>query len=76
MRFKTKIRKVGNSYGVLIPKDIVARFSPGEDIELDVITNDNQEVLVPTETVKSNATFNTEMCSKHPGSYKGTCGCK
>ena len=38
MKFKAKIRKIGNSMGVIIPKDVITDFVLGEEIELDVIT--------------------------------------
>lgn len=37
MRFKTKLRKIGNSSGVLIPKDIIESYSQGEEIELEIV---------------------------------------
>jgi antitoxin component of MazEF toxin-antitoxin module len=87
MKFKTKLRKVGNSLGVLIPKDVITGYNEGDEIELsfgeEVITGEvgklvgynveEEQKVLPVITEKK---FNTEPCSKHPGSMKGTCGCK
>ena len=38
MTFKAKLRKIGNSIGVLIPRQVITDYEIGEDIELEVIT--------------------------------------
>ena len=45
MKFKAKLRKIGNSQGILVPLKVITDFELGEEIELDVITppTDNQE---------------------------------
>lgn len=38
-RFKAKLRKVGNSVGVLIPLKVITDYVLGDEIELEVITS-------------------------------------
>ncbi len=77
MKFKAKLRKIGNSVGVLLPREVITGTKLGEDIELEVITNQANLPLegnnVITAVVKPR--FNLNWCSKH-NAYKGTCGCK
>ena len=67
---KLKLRKIGNSLGVLLPKEVIGTLKAGDEIEWGVIT----EPIEKTEPLIKKP-FNTEMCPKHPGSFKGTCGC-
>ena len=50
--FKVKLRKIGNSIGVIIPKNVITNYSIGDDIELEVklnvITSDKSPVNVIT----------------------------
>lgn len=48
MRFKAKLRKIGNSIGVLIPLKVITGFNLGEEIWLEVITNKEKEQEVIT----------------------------
>ena len=78
---KLKLRKIGNSLGVLLPKEVTGTLKAGDEIEWgggQVITEPIKQTSVwdnkmPEPLIKE--PFNTEMCSKHPGSMKGTCGC-
>ena len=36
MNIKTKVRKIGNSLGVVLPKDVLAKLNVGEGDELSV----------------------------------------
>ena len=36
--FKTKLRKIGNSVGVLLPRQVITNFKIGDEIMLEVIT--------------------------------------
>jgi len=38
MTFKAKLRRIGNSIGVLIPLKVITDYTLGEEIELEVIT--------------------------------------
>jgi len=108
MRFKAKLRKIGNSLGILIPKEVITFIeskwgvdviTKGDTIYLEVITDDKNMMDLPcgviTEkekdvitkeesapkviTSKKVATKKSgrfELCPKHPGSMKITCGCK
>ena len=84
MTFKAKLRKIGNSLGVIIPYKVITYYKEGDEIELDVITKgeitpnkDPNVITKPLIEEKPVITksFNTKWCSKH-GSMKGTCGCK
>lgn len=71
MKFKTKLRKVGNSIGIYVPREAIGSYSVGDEIEFDTL-----QVITPERTkplIKK--PFNLEHCSKH-NSYKGTCGCQ
>ena len=39
MIFKAKLRKIGNSLGVIIPANVITSYKEGDDIELNVITS-------------------------------------
>jgi len=56
MTFKAKLRKVGNSLGVLIPKEVITHLedewgvnviTAGDSIYLDVITKDIEHADTP-----------------------------
>ena len=38
MQFKTKLRKIGNSWGVIVPKNVITSNKLGDEITLNVIT--------------------------------------
>ena len=70
MKFKAKVRKIGNSFGVIIPRDVITAFTLGEEIELNVITKDviTQDVITEKE---SNVITHTKDC---PNAYcSGKC---
>ena len=86
-RFKAKLRKIGNSLGVLIPIKVITGYSSGDVITLDVITEGEKDapkvitkekteepVITPKKSLPQSNRY--EMCEKHPGSMKITCGCK
>jgi len=82
---KLKLRKIGNSLGVLLPKVITKELKNGDFIDLGVITTEDipqvitekkQEVITDeNSTATTIATNAGQWCSKHD-TYKGTCGCK
>jgi putative addiction module antidote len=43
---KVKIRKIGNSFGILLPKDILALLKLKENDEIDLETKGNQIDLI------------------------------
>jgi antitoxin component of MazEF toxin-antitoxin module len=43
---KAKLRKIGNSIGVIFPKDVIIGFKVGDVITLNVITDD--DVITPS----------------------------
>ena len=36
---KLKLRKIGNSLGVILPHNVITSYKQGDDIEIDVITS-------------------------------------
>jgi len=83
--------KLGNSKGIYIPKDVYTNLVENEEYEWEVYTKDvytgedvyTKEKVITMERDESvpviteqKRIFNTDMCSKHKGSRKGTCGCK
>ena len=80
--FKAKLRKIGNSLGVYIPKDVITSYKIGDEIELNVITKQSNVITKPkvkkpdvyTEKFQEKTPFNTKWCKKHDV-MKGTCGC-
>lgn len=43
----TKLRKVGNSYGFTIPKELMDKYNLNEGVELHIIEQNNGFVLTP-----------------------------
>jgi len=43
---KVKVRKIGNSYGILLPKDILALFGLKDGDEIELETKNKQIELV------------------------------
>ncbi len=81
MKFKAKLFKLGNSRGIYIPKSIYNSLCIGEEYEWEVYTKgEEKETITPKvytlQKIVSNQSNKMEMCSKHPGSMKITCGCK
>ena len=79
MQFKSKLRRIGNSLGVITPSEVITGYREGDVITLsiegdNVITRRQGSVITKPSGQKK--IFNTEPCPKHPGSMKGTCGCK
>ena len=77
-RFKAKLFKLGNSRAIYIPKSIYKELELKE-YEWEVYTEGKKEapkVYTPQKKVLTNKSSRMEMCPKHPGSMKITCGCK
>lgn len=53
MKFKAKLRKIGNSQGVYIPKNVITSFKIGEVIELEVITSSSKNQEKPQKVITS-----------------------
>jgi antitoxin MazE len=43
----TKLRKVGNSYGVTIPKELMEKYNLNEGVELNIIEENDGFTLTP-----------------------------
>lgn len=79
MRFKAKLFKLGNSKGIYIPKEVYTNLEENREYEWELYIQDQKDpnnVYTSKEEVITEKLFNTEMCKKHPGSMKGTCGCE
>lgn len=81
MVFKTKLRKIGNSLGVYIPKKVITSYKEGDVITLNVITFDKPEKITTqvSQSPKLNIPKNPNRkpyawCQKHSVS-KHTCKC-
>jgi len=48
MEFKAKLRKIGNSLGVIIPHNVITNYKKGDEIELNVITIEDKKQKVIT----------------------------
>lgn len=77
MRFKAKLRQIGNSQGIYIPKKVITSYKIGDILELEVITLKPQNVITSKNVITSahKQKFNTQWCKRHK-SMKGTCGCR
>jgi antitoxin component of MazEF toxin-antitoxin module len=85
---KMKLRKIGNSYGVILPNKMVKSFIDTGEIDLilagsevthEITVGETPEVItseVEEFRIVRVKPFNFEKCKKHHGTYKGTCGCK
>jgi len=69
MTFKAKLRKIGNSLGVIIPKKVITKYKEGDEIGLDVITHEGwgeigakafYEATRDKSNAKKNQVFNVE----------------
>lgn len=69
MAFKAKLRKIGNSLGVLIPKDVITGQGVGDEIELNVIT----EGKVITDNVITNDSSTGDVITERGSVADGYC---
>jgi len=78
--FKAKLRQIGNSQGVYIPLRELEGFTVGEEIELEIIRGEKivpvRQEQIPLKVINEKPSTRMEMCPKHLGSRKITCGCK
>jgi len=85
---KLKLRKIGNSQGVYLPKSMVGNYKIGDLIDLEVITEViTGEIITPVITEKGeikdalsnivtpHKNINAGQWCKTHDTYKGTCGC-
>jgi len=52
MIIKVKLRAIGNSWGVILPKDVITQLVPNEVITIDVITPPLKDVITDVITPK------------------------
>ena len=74
MTFKAKLRKIGNSLGIIIPMNVITNYKKGDEIELNVITGPIRE-SVPIKMVFNQEKKPYKWCNKHDVSTL-TCLCK
>lgn len=67
MTARTKLRVIGNSKGIIIPKSILDSVKLGEDTQFEVSISGNNVVLKPEMDLK--ATFANFLLSDH---FKGS----
>lgn len=77
MNFKAKLSKQGNSYCIYVPVEVRTKLDLTKEYEWEVRTGVEMVGIIDskTEQISFNKSSNLERCSKHNGSYKGTCGC-
>ena len=74
MIFKAKLRTIGNSVGIYVPRSVITGLKVGDEVEFEVITkttDSSSDVITPVER----KSFDTDWCNKHTV-MKGSCGCK
>ncbi len=70
MKIKAKLRRIGNSMGVILPADVITGYNKGDEIEIEVITRK------PETLVKSDKGFDTPVkWDKESESASGSKGC-
>jgi hypothetical protein len=72
--FRAKLRKIGTSFGIIIPRNLIEHYNVGEEIDI-IMPEKSGSLEIPIVKEKEES-FNTEWCTKHTGSMKGTCGCE
>lgn len=69
--FKAKLRKIGNSLGILIPREVITLYKEGDEIELEVITYRATEGRVitnkPGQVITKQEQVITPIKDKHAG---------
>ena len=48
---KLKLRKIGNSYGVILPHNVITSYKEGAEIEINVITNSDNVITKPVNVI-------------------------
>jgi len=56
MTFKSKLRRIGNSVGVIIPRDVITLYRLGDEIELEVITKQGELGYNESKVITENGT--------------------
>ena len=75
--FKAKLSKQGNSFCIYVPKRVRTELSTDIEYEWSVRTDVVPELVITGKgLIPEKKPFNTTLCNKHPGSMKGTCGCR
>jgi antitoxin component of MazEF toxin-antitoxin module len=53
--FKAKLRKIGNSMGVIIPSNVITSYKEGDEITLNVITSgqENKDNVITSKPTRA-----------------------
>jgi hypothetical protein len=78
MKITAKLRRIGTSLGILIPREMIQHYNAGDMIEIELPgAEELPGISVVSETEKFvKPSFNPEWCEKHTGVRKGSCGCQ
>ena len=52
--YRAKIRKIGNSLGIIIPANVITSYKEGDEIEFNVITSGNKQGNKDKNVITSN----------------------
>jgi len=78
MKLKVKLRRVGDSLGILIPRKLIKHYNVGDFIDVDIIIN-GEDIIIKDEVATKEADIimsdNTRWwCHKHK-QWNTDCGC-
>ena len=62
---RIKLRKIGNSLGVILPKNVITSYKEGDIIQLEVITLENKVITSPKEAKEQVS----KLKSEDPGKF-------
>ena len=57
---KLKLRKIGNGYGVILPKNVITSYKEGAEIDINVITIDDNVITNDIKPAKKKASVITK----------------
>ncbi len=72
MKFKAKLKKIGNGKHIYIPKEVYTNLLEDKEYEWEVYTEEKTNEAI-TEKVEKDGRL--EWCKKH-GVWKSTCQCQ
>ena len=64
MKFTAKIRKIGNSLGILIPKNVITFYKINDVIEFDVITSAKNVMTIDKKVITQSKNVITNELEK------------
>jgi antitoxin component of MazEF toxin-antitoxin module len=51
MIIKTKLRRIGNSLGVILPREVITSYNLGDEIDINVITKQENVITNKTDVI-------------------------